>query len=266
MHPGFTAFRSLLIVFAQPAASAQPGQHTLYHPPPWQHLKVVATRLRRTTVSSQPPVAQQFGQYQLGAVPTPVSWHGAGSECWPREPPRPRATPWCPLRYGACVRRPSYRRHSPAAPFIGGLHRLASILEQSGMAALGVASRPAASRTRERKASATRSQVPSSRHWRKYHHTVPQGGRSWGIRRRGMPPRLQSWLEVSKRSNSHADVNPTYMYISSAHCNCAHVPEFCEWSLLRVAWMVHTTRLRSRCPHVACLCCPKVAFVQTFGA
>ena len=39
------------------------------------------------------------------------------------------------------------------------------------MAALGVTSRPATSRTRARKASSTRSQVPSSRHFRKYHQT-----------------------------------------------------------------------------------------------
>ena len=47
----------------------------------------------------------------------------------------------------------------------------------SMIAALGVASRPGTSRTRTRKASSTRSQVPSSRHFRKYHQTVPQGGR-----------------------------------------------------------------------------------------
>ena len=57
------------------------------------------------------------------------------------------------------------------------------------IAALGVASRPVTSRTRTRKTSSTRSQVPSSRHFRKYHQTVPQGGRSWGISRQGMPPR-----------------------------------------------------------------------------
>ena len=60
----------------------------------------------------------------------------------------------------------------------------------SMMAALGVAYRPAASRTRVRKASSTRSQVvPSSRHFRKCHQTVPHDGRSWGSIRQGMPPR-----------------------------------------------------------------------------
>ena len=59
----------------------------------------------------------------------------------------------------------------------------------SMMAALGMASRPSFSRTWPRSASSTRSQVPSARHFRKYRHTVPQGGRSWGTIRHGMPPR-----------------------------------------------------------------------------
>ena len=59
----------------------------------------------------------------------------------------------------------------------------------SMIAPLGVASRPSLSRTMGRSASSTRSQVPSLRHFRKYHQTVPQGGRSWGIIRQGIPPR-----------------------------------------------------------------------------
>ena len=59
----------------------------------------------------------------------------------------------------------------------------------SMIAPLGVASRPSLSRTTGRSASKTRSQVPSLRHFRKYHQTVPQGGRSWGIIRQEIPPR-----------------------------------------------------------------------------
>ena len=44
----------------------------------------------------------------------------------------------------------------------------------SVMAALGVAARHSASRTRTRNASAARSQVPSSRQLRKHHQTVPR--------------------------------------------------------------------------------------------
>ena len=59
----------------------------------------------------------------------------------------------------------------------------------SMIAPLGVASRSSLSRTMGRSASKTRSQVPSLRHFRKYHQTVPQGGRSWGIIRQEIPPR-----------------------------------------------------------------------------
>ena len=47
----------------------------------------------------------------------------------------------------------------------------------SMMAAPGVVSCPSFCRTWPRSSSSTRSQVPSARHLRKYHHTVPQGGR-----------------------------------------------------------------------------------------
>ena len=72
----------------------------------------------------------------------------------------------------------------------------------SMIAPLGVASPPSLSRTLGRSASSTRSQVPSLRHFRKYHQTVPQGGRSWGIIRRGMPPRktYSTPLTTSRRS------------------------------------------------------------------
>ena len=72
----------------------------------------------------------------------------------------------------------------------------------SMIAPLGVASRPSLSRTMGRSASSTRSQVPSLRHLRKYHQTVPQGGRSWGIIRQGIPPRktYSMPLTTSRRS------------------------------------------------------------------
>ena len=59
----------------------------------------------------------------------------------------------------------------------------------SMIAALGVGSLPSACRTLGRRASWTRSHVPSSLHARKYHHTVPQGGRSWGMARHVHPLR-----------------------------------------------------------------------------
>ena len=57
----------------------------------------------------------------------------------------------------------------------------------SMMAALGVGSLPSAWRTLGRSAPWTRSHVPSRLHSRKYHHTVPQGGRSCGNARHVHP-------------------------------------------------------------------------------
>ena len=60
----------------------------------------------------------------------------------------------------------------------------------SMMAALGVGSLPADLRTAERRVSLTRSHVPSRLHFRKYHHTVPQGGKSCGSARQVHPLRI----------------------------------------------------------------------------
>jgi hypothetical protein len=72
----------------------------------------------------------------------------------------------------------------------------------SMIAALGVDCRPSISRTLGCKVSWMRSQVPSNRHFRKYHQTVPQGGKSWGNSRQGMPPRktYRMPLMTSRRS------------------------------------------------------------------
>ena len=205
VHPSFATFGSLFVVFAQPTISAQPGQRTLYHPPARQHLKLVAIRFtlhhgQQPTASGPRPhhqparvacirpddpqpgkSASQFGQHQLGAIPVlnvgGMNHHG-------HEQPHG-------VHYDVALASGHLftRVIASGPPFSMVFTDWLSILEQSGMAALGVASRPAASRTRARKAASTRSQVPSSRQFRKYHHTVPHGGRSWGISRQGMPPR-----------------------------------------------------------------------------
>ena len=99
------------------------------------------------------------------------------------EPPRPAIISWCPPRCAACVQLPFCQRRNLWTPFSVVFTDWPSM-----MAALGIAARPADSRTRTRRVDSTPSQVPSSRQLRKYHHTVPQGGRSWGIRRQGIPP------------------------------------------------------------------------------
>ena len=149
VNPGFAAVGALFAVFAQSATSAQPGQSSFYHPPSGQYLKVAAVGFafhhgeqpsahrpspvhQLTRVASVSPdqlqpgeITQQLGQHQLGAIPVPVSWHGAGSGCWRHAPPPPKASPWCPPRCGVCVRLPSCQRRNLWAPFFRGLHRLA---------------------------------------------------------------------------------------------------------------------------------------------
>ncbi len=56
------------------------------------------------------------------AAPT---WPRLGPGYWQGAPPRPAAVPGCPAQYVACGPSLSCRRHNPAAPFFGGLHRLA---------------------------------------------------------------------------------------------------------------------------------------------
>ena len=155
MDPCLPGFGQFLVVFAQPPAAAQPSQGALHHPPSGQHLeaaavRVPAHRIQRPTSGGPSPrrqpasvgrigpddlepgkPVQQLYQDQLGPIPVPVSWHGAGSGCWPHGPPRPEAGPWCPLcplcplRCGACARIPSCRRRSPEAPLFRGLDALA---------------------------------------------------------------------------------------------------------------------------------------------
>ena len=214
MDPCLPGFGQFLVVFAQPPAAAQPSQGALHHPPSGQHLeaaavRVPAHRIQRPTSGGPSPrhqpasvgrigpddlepgkPVQQLYQDQLGPIPVPVSWHGAGSGCWPHGPPRPEAGPWCPLcplrplRWALAPRYLLAGVAAPRPPF-----SVVLTLWLSMMAAPGMASRPSFSRTWPRSASSTRSQVPSARHFRKYHHTVPQGGRSWGTIRHGMPPR-----------------------------------------------------------------------------
>ena len=93
MNPSLSGFRQFLIVLAQTPATAQPGQRTLHHPPPGQHLEAVAVRAsayhaQQPASSSPSPShqpagvgrispdqlrsrepAQQLGQYQPGSIP-----------------------------------------------------------------------------------------------------------------------------------------------------------------------------------------------------
>ena len=200
MNPSLSRFRQFFIVFAEPTCtSAQPGQGALHHPPAGQHLEAVA--VRAAADHAQHPAscgpsprhqaagvgrigpdhlepgepAQQFGQHQPGSVPIlDVGGVNDHSQEQPRSVHYDVALASGHLFACVIAARP---------PFSVVLTDWLSM-----MAALGVPSRPSRSRTIARSASSTRSQVPLARHFRKYYQTVPQGGRSWGINRQGIPP------------------------------------------------------------------------------
>ena len=203
LNPGFVlSLCSLFAVLCSESAASFPARrkyrsttHRL-----WKHHELVAVRVaphhgQQPTAGSPGPrhqparvpsigpddpqpwePAQQLGQHQLGAVPV----LDAGS-------------------MNHHIQEQAHGVHYDVAfasgnPFTGIItprppFSVVFTDWLSMMAPLGVASRPAASLTRTRNASSTPSHVPLSRHFRKYHQTVPQGGRSWGIRRQGMPPR-----------------------------------------------------------------------------
>ena len=200
MNPGLTGFWQFLVVLAEPSAPAEPGQRPFNHPSARQHLELVAVRspahhfqqpssslprprhqstgIGRIGLDGLKPgePTQQLGQHQPGPVPVldvgGVNHHGQEQ---PGGVHYDVALAPGHLFAGIVAARP---------PFPVVLTDWLSMI-----APLGVASRPSLSRTMGRSASKTRSQVPSLRHFRKYHQTVPQGGRSWGIIRQEIPPR-----------------------------------------------------------------------------
>ena len=191
MNPGLTGFWQFLVVLAEPSASAEPGQRPFNHPSARQHLELVAVRspahhLQQPSSSLPSPrhqptgigrirpddlepgePAQQLGQHQPGPVPVldvgGVNHHGQEQ---PGGVHYDVALAPGHLFAGVVAARP---------PFSVVLTDWLSMI-----APLGVASRSSLSRTMGRSASKTRSQVPSLRHFRKYHQTVPQGGQVVG--------------------------------------------------------------------------------------
>ena len=219
MNPGLTGFWQFLVVLAEPSASAEPGQRPFNHPSARQHLELVAVRspahhLQQPSSSLPSPrhqptgigrirpddlepgePAQQLGQHQSGPVPVldvgGVNHHGQEQ---PGGVHYDVALALGHLFAGVVAARP---------PFSVVLTDWLSMI-----APLGVASRSSLSRTMGRSASKTRSQVPSLRHFRKYHQTVPQGGRSWGIIRQEIPPRntYRMPFTTSRRCTVRGDV------------------------------------------------------------
>ena len=213
VNPSLTGGGQSFIVFAQPSTSAQPSQGSFYYPAARQHLE--AMTFWGTLDDLQQPVpnrvspthqlpgigtvgpnqlearkaTQELAEHQLGAIPIlnigGMDHHGQEQSQG--------------IHYNVAFASTNLlaRVVTPRPPFSVVFTDWLSI-----MAALGVGSRPSISRTLGRRVSWTRSQVPSCRHWRKYHHTVPQGGRSWGSMRQDMPPRrtYKTPFTISRRS------------------------------------------------------------------
>ena len=69
-NPCLTGLRQFFIVFAQPPTSPQPSQGALYHPPPGQHLKLVAVQ-RTLDDLKQPATEAECSLHKLSSI-TPI--------------------------------------------------------------------------------------------------------------------------------------------------------------------------------------------------
>ena len=166
MHPGFAALRAFLNSLCSTVGIGTSRLKYVPPPPSAQHLEVVDVRF-----------AFDYGEQPSPSGPSPR--HQSASS----KPMVSTIRLWRTV----CVPLPVCQRRNPWAPFFRGLHRLTV---DDGRAGRGIP--PSSLPNPGAQASSMRSQVPSSRQLRKYHHTVPQGGKSWGIppqADQGMPPR-----------------------------------------------------------------------------
>ena len=213
MDPGFSCFWQGFIVLAEPTRPTQPSQSAFYNPPTRQYLKSVAVwrssdDLQQPTTEGTSPIDQltsvarigpdqleprvlsrKFAQHQFG----PVAILDIRSVDDDRHKQAKRINHQMALAAGDLLARIIATRPPFSLVWTDWLSR---------MAALGVGSRPSDSRTLGCKVPWMRSQVPSIRHCLKYHQTVPQGGKSWGIMRQGQPLRstYKVPLMTSRRS------------------------------------------------------------------
>jgi hypothetical protein len=159
---------------ANPRCAPPPTTHHLGSI--WNWWLAVPTRSGQPATEGACPLHKLSGITPIGpeACSTPA-WRHHGLGCWQRGPLPQAAVPGYPPQYGAYVPSPSCRRRRRETPFSVVFTDWLSMI-----AALGVGSRPSASLTLGRRVSWIRSQVPSLRHCRKYHQTVPQGGKSCG--------------------------------------------------------------------------------------
>jgi hypothetical protein len=238
LHPCLAGLRQFFIVFTQAPTPSQPGQGALHHPSTGQHSKAMAAfgaldDLKQPATGDVCPIhqlpaiscvgpnqlksresPQKFTQHQLGSIPI----LDVGSVDHYRQQ----------QSQGIHHNVPLAARHLLASivatrsPF-----SVVFTLWLSMMAAEGVGSLPSISRTLGCKASWMCSQVPSNRHLRKYHHTVPQGGKSWGNNRQGMPPRKTYRMPFMTSRRSAVGGRPLELARGSRGASSSH------WELVR---------------------------------
>ena len=201
MHPSLGRGRQGFVVLAQPTAPTQPRECSLNHPSSGQHLKLMATP--RT-----PDDFQNIARKGLDPIHQPASVTSIS----PNQPQTPEPShqfvddQLCTISVLDVSRMDHHGQQQPHGIHydvaLSTVDLLASVIATrppfsvvltdwlSMMAALGVGSLPADLRTAERRVSLTRSHVPSRLHFRKYHHTVPQGGKSCGSARQVHPLRI----------------------------------------------------------------------------
>ena len=189
LNPCLTGLRQSFVIFAQPTTPTQPCKCAFHDPSAWQHFKMVD--VRRTLDNLQKPTTECISPfYQLSCIAA-ISPDQLESRKSPHKLRKHKLGPVSVLDIRTMDDNGQKQSQSVYDDMaLASRDLLACIVSMrppfsvvltdwlSMMAALGVGSRPSASRTLGRSASWMRSQLPSSLHCRKYHDTVPQGGRS----------------------------------------------------------------------------------------
>ena len=189
LNPCLTGLRQSFEIFAQPTTPTQPCKCAFHDPSAGQHLKMVD--VRRTLDNLQKPTTECISPfYQLSCIAA-ISPDQLESRKSPHKLRKHKLGPVSVLDIRSMDDNGQKQSQSVYDDMaLASRDLLACIVSTrppfsvvltdwlSMMAALGVGSRPSASRTLGRSASWMRSQLPSSLHCRKHHDTVPQGGRS----------------------------------------------------------------------------------------
>ena len=198
VNPSLRTFRQRLIVFAKPPVAPQPCKGALNHPSARQYSKFACPRTFDNLNNPAANLISPINRFTSISCISPYKLQARKATCQSLE-----------YQLGAMIvlnvgRMDNYCQQQPHSinddVELSPCHSLGRIITTnppfsvvftlwlSIMAALGVGSLSSISLTLGRNASWIRSHVPSFLHSLKYLHTVPQGGRSWGIMRQVQPP------------------------------------------------------------------------------